>query len=104
MERFVWRGRVSEGKLEEYTRRHQEMWPEMEELMRRAGMRNYSIWHCGDELSGYYEYLGMDKKMKVYQAGQDVLNRWNEHMQGLMEMEKDENGNVKVWSMAWLME
>lgn len=104
MERFVWKGRVAEGTLDEYTRRHREIWPEMEELMRRTGMRNYSIWHCGDELIGYYEYLGMDKKMKAYEAGRDILDRWNAHMAGLMEMEKDETGRVKVWDMAWLME
>jgi L-rhamnose mutarotase len=104
MERFVWKGRVAEGKLEEYAKKHQEIWPEMEELMRRAGMRNYSIWNCGNELIGYYEYLGMDKKMAAYNAEKQILDRWNKHMEGLMEMDRDENGNVMNWSRIWLME
>lgn len=106
MERFCWKGRVAEGMLEEYAKRHREIWPEMEALMRRAGMRNYSIWHCGNELIGYYEYLGMEKKQAVYSdaEGKEILRRWNEHMAGLMEMEKDEKGEVKVWSLTWLME
>ena len=44
MERFCWKGHVNSGKLEEYARKHNEMYqthPEMEELMRAAGMRNY---------------------------------------------------------------
>ena len=106
LERFVWKGRVAPGKLEEYTKRHLEIWPEMESLMRAAGMRNYSIWHCGDELIGYYEFLGMDKKKAQYQSdvGQEILKRWNAHMRGLMEMEQDAAGNVKTWSQVWMME
>jgi L-rhamnose mutarotase len=46
----------------------------MEGLMRRAGMRNYSIWHCGNELIGYYEYLGMDKKLAAYDADRQISN------------------------------
>ncbi|MFB0919413.1 MAG: L-rhamnose mutarotase, partial [Oscillospiraceae bacterium] len=80
MERFVWKGCVAPGKLEEYTVKHREIWPEMEGLMRSAGMRNYSIWHCGNELIGYYEFLGMEKKNRIYKEHQDILDRWNRHM------------------------
>ena len=103
MERFVWKGRVLEGKLEEYIRKHREIWPEMVDLMHGAGMRNYSIWHCGNELIGYYEFDGMEKKSAYYAQHPDVLARWNEHMGGIMEMERDEDGNVKNWAQAWLM-
>lgn len=104
MERFVWKGRVAPGKLEEYAVKHREIWPEMEGLMLRAGMRNYSIWHCGDELIGYYEFLGMEKKNRVYQEHQDILDRWNRHMNGIMEMDRDEAGQVKNYTQIWLME
>ena len=43
MERFCWKGHVNPGKLEEYAAKHNAMYethPEMEELMRAAGMRN----------------------------------------------------------------
>lgn len=104
MERFVWKGRVAQGKLAEYTKKHLEIWPEMEELMRRAGMRDYSIWHCGGELIGYYEYLGTERKSAVYEANRDILDRWSRNMAGLMEMDRDADGNVKNWAMVWLME
>lgn len=104
MERFLWKGHVMDGKLEEYTRKHQEIWPEMEQLMRRAGMRNYSIWHNGNDLIGYYEFLGMEHKNQIYQEHQDILDRWNAHMGGIMEMDKDEAGHVKAYEMVWLME
>ncbi len=104
MESFVWKGHVTPGKLGEYTRKHREIWPEMERLMRCAGMRNYSIWNCGNDLIGYYEFLGMEKKTAVYKENQDILDRWNAHMGGIMEMDRDENGNVLNYSEIWLME
>ena len=41
--------------LEEYTRRHNEIWPELVELLKAAGICNYTIWNVGNELFGYYE-------------------------------------------------
>ena len=41
MERFCWKGHVNPGKLEEYAATHNAMYethPEMEELMRAAGL------------------------------------------------------------------
>lgn len=104
MERFIWKGHVAPEKLEEYTRKHREIWPEMEQLMRRAGLRNYSIWHCGNELIGYYEFLGMEKKQQIYQEHQDILDRWNAHMGGIMDMDRDEDGRIRNYALVWLME
>lgn len=55
MERYAWKARVLEGQLEEYKRRHDAIWPELAEVLRDAGIRNYTIWNVGDELFGYYE-------------------------------------------------
>lgn len=55
MERYAWKAAVLPGKIAEYCRRHDEIWPEMLEMFRRAGIRNYSIWQTGDTLFGYYD-------------------------------------------------
>ena len=104
MERFCWKGHVNPGKLEEYTAKHKAMYPEMEQLMRSAGMRNYSIWANGEDTIGYYEYLGMDRKTEVYSEHRDILARWNDNMEGLSGMDLDMDGKPKVWKMIWLME
>ena len=88
MERFCWKGHVNPGKLEEYAAKHNAMCRQMEELMRAAGMRNYSIWANGEDTIGYYEYL----------------DAWNKNMEGLSGMDLDEDGKPKVWKMIWLME
>jgi len=104
MERYVWKGHVAPGKIAEYIKKHDEIWPEMVDLMRKAGMRNYSIGNCGDELIGYYEFDGMDKKQEVYGMHKELLDRWNKHMGGIMEFDKDEAGNNRVFRQAFLME
>ena len=55
MERYAWKAAVLPGKMAEYRRRYDEIWPEMLEMFRRAGIRNYSIWQAGDTLFRYYE-------------------------------------------------
>ena len=39
MERYAWKATVKEGMLEEYVRRHNEIWPELTEVLRQAGIR-----------------------------------------------------------------
>ena len=41
MERYAWKATVLPGKLEEYIRRHNEIWPEMKDVLHQAGIRNY---------------------------------------------------------------
>ena len=88
MERFAWKARVLPGKLDEYIRRHDEIWPEMTEVLNQAGVHNYTIWNVGDELFGYYECESIAHAAKV-QAESPVVDRWNAYMKDVMEMELD---------------
>jgi L-rhamnose mutarotase len=89
MERFAWKAKLLPGAKAEYIRRHDEIWPEMTELLNNAGIHNYTIWCVGDELFGYYEAeQGVDFAAKA-QAGSPVVDRWNEYMKDVMRMEMD---------------
>ena len=105
MERYAWKATVKEGMLEEYVRRHNEIWPELTEVLRQAGIRNYTIWNCGSELFGYYECeKGADYAAAV-QAGSPVVDRWNEYMKDVMVMEMDpETGAQPRLTQVFLME
>jgi len=88
-ERYAWKATVKEGCLEEYIRRHDEIWPEMTELLKEAGISNYSIWNCGNLLFGYYECeKGRAFAAKV-QAESPVVARWDAYMKDVMVMERD---------------
>ena len=88
MERFAWKARVLPGKLDEYIRRHDEIWPEMTEVLNQAGVHNYTIWNVGDELFGYYECESIAHAAKV-QAESPVVDRWIAYRKDFMEMEMD---------------
>ncbi len=103
MERFAWKGTVLPGKTEEYKRRHAEIWPEMTEVLNRAGVHNYTIWLAGDELFGYYECESVEYAARV-QNESPVVARWNESMKDIMRMDFDgrdgEGGMERVFYHA----
>ncbi|MBO7631876.1 MAG: L-rhamnose mutarotase [Lachnospiraceae bacterium] len=89
MERYAWKARIKDGKKEEYKRRHDEIWQEMKNLLKSAGICNYSIWNVGDELFGYYECeKGIAYAAKT-QAESPIVAKWNEYMKDVMEMDTD---------------
>ncbi len=89
MERYAWKGRIVEGMLEEYIKRHDEIWPELTQVLNDAGIHNYTIWNVGDELFGYYECdKGVEFAAKT-QAESPVVDKWNEYMKDVLIMEMD---------------
>jgi len=49
---------------EEYERYHVKIWPEIEDALRKAGIRNYSIYHFDGMLFAYSEYHGPDEEFE----------------------------------------
>lgn len=91
MERYAWKATLKQGKKEEYIRRHNEIWKELVEVLKSAGIENYSIWLSGDILFGYYECkIGKDFAAKV-QAESEIVKKWDEYMKDVMDMTMDEN-------------
>ena len=43
MSNYAWVLEVRPGYEEEYKKRHDELWPEMKDMLRDAGIRNYNI-------------------------------------------------------------
>jgi L-rhamnose mutarotase len=88
MTRYAWVLEVRPGYEEEYVRRHQEIWPEMVEALRSAGMRNYSIFRHGLTLFGYFETDDLQKTQE-YLAGDATNQRWSEWMDPIMKVDID---------------
>ena len=95
MERYAWKAKIKEGKKAEYQKRHDEIWQEMRDLLKSAGICNYSIWNVDNDLFGYYECeKGIAFAAKV-QAESPVVARWNQYMEDVMEMELDPQTGVQ---------
>ncbi len=89
MERYAWKAILKDGMLEEYQRRHDEIWQELKMVLEEAGITNYTIWNVGNDLFGYYECkMGVEHAAKV-QAESEVVDRWNAYMKDVMTMELD---------------
>lgn len=95
MERFAWTAQLLPGRLDEYIRRHDEIWPEMTAVLEEAGIRNYSIWTDGQVLFGYYECDSVAQAAAV-QAASQVVSRWNEYMKDVMVMAFDPQSGTSV--------
>ena len=89
MERIAWNGRILPGKKGEYVKRHDEIWPEMTGLLKSAGICNYTIFCSGDKLFGYYECERGIEYAEKMQAKSAVVDRWNEFMKDVLELEMD---------------
>lgn len=74
--------------LDEYIRRHDAIWQELIDVLKYAGICNYSIWNVGNELFGYYECeKGIAFAAKV-QAESAVVDHWNDFMKDVtMELD-----------------
>ena len=84
MERFAWRASVKEGYVAEYKKRHDEIWPEMKDVLKRAGICNYTIFLDGNELFGYYE-CEMGAEYATYiQNESEIVEKWNEYMSDIL--------------------
>lgn len=95
VEKYTWRGTIAEGKKEEYIKRHDSLWPEMAEVLKEAGIRNYTIWENNNELFGYYECeKGVEYAAKV-QKESEVVARWNEYMKDILIMHIDKETGLQ---------
>jgi L-rhamnose mutarotase len=54
-----------------YLRLHAAVWPGVEETLRAANFRNYTIFLFGDLLFGYYEYDGDDLEADLARIAAD---------------------------------
>ena len=77
------------GFEEEYQRRHNPIWKELEEVLRSHGVHNYSIaLHPGTRQLFAYAEIEDEFRWKAI-AQTEVCRRWWDYMAELMEVNKD---------------
>jgi L-rhamnose mutarotase len=87
--RKAFRMSVNEGAEEEYARRHQPIWKDLEETLLAHGVRTYSIYLDPDtrDLFGYVEYETDEQWNAI--ADTEVCQRWWRHMRDVMPANAD---------------
>jgi len=89
---YAWVLEVRPGYEVEYLKRHDEIWPEMLEALREAGIRNYNIFRHGLTLFGYFETDDLEAT-KAYLRSSEVDKRWGQWMAPIMKIEIDPTTN-----------
>ena len=85
MEKYAFKMTLNAGMRDEYIRRHDEIWPELVELLKEAGVSDYSI-HLDEETDILFGVLwrttphGMDDL-----PSHPVMQKWWAYMADIME-------------------
>ena len=82
---------VHAGRQQEYVRRHQPIWPELEEMLLAHGIGTYSIFldPNTNDLFAYVEFETEEQWLAI--AETEVCRRWWSHMSGLMPSRDDKS-------------
>jgi len=89
--RKAFRMSVHKDKHEEYTRRHNPIWKDLEDTLFSHGVRSYSIYldPATSELFAYAEIESEERWNAI--ASTDVCKRWWHHMRELMPSNPDDS-------------
>lgn len=81
--------KLYEGMEKEYEKRHNELWPEMQDMIHEYGGKNYSIFWDKDTniLYGYIELES--EELWAESAQTDICKKWWAFMADIMETNPD---------------
>lgn len=93
--RKAFKMKLYEGKEKEYERRHNELWPEMKEMIHQYGGKNYSIF-LDKETNILYGYIEIESnELWTESAETEICKKWWKYMADIMETNSD-NSPVSV--------
>lgn len=89
MEKIAFRMTLLPGMAEEYKRRHDAIWPELVELLRGAGVEDYSI-HLDPETNALFAVLWRRADHDMDELpDHPVMRKWWAYMDDIMETNPD---------------
>ena len=88
-EKFAFKMKLHSSKLEEYRRRHDEIWPELVEALHEAKIRDYSIYY-DDETRILFATMWRSKDHGLEAlAKSELMRKWWAYMADIMETHPD---------------
>lgn len=89
MERFAFKMHLHPGQEDEYKRRHDEIWPELVDLLRDAGISDYSIF-LDAETGALFGVLKRSADHEMDKLPLDpIMQKWWDHMADIMHAAED---------------
>jgi len=81
--------KIYEGMADEYEKRHNELWPQMQDIIHEYGGKNYTIF-LDKETNVLFGYIEIEDPEKWEKAADTAVNRkWWDFMADIMETNPD---------------
>ena len=89
MQRVAFKMKVFPGREAEYKKRHDEIWPELAELLAAYGIRDYSIFHDPDTdiLFAFHRKTDSNRLSELF--AEPIMHKWFVHMADIMDTNTD---------------
>jgi len=95
MERIAFKMKLFNGVKEEYKRRHDEIWPELKELLKETGIHDYSIF-LDESTNSLFSILKIENAEALNSLPANaVMQKWWAYMKDLMEC-NDDNSPISI--------
>jgi L-rhamnose mutarotase len=89
MERIAFKMKLFPGHVAEYKKRHDEIWPELSQLLKSAGISEYSIFLDETTNSLFGVLKAKDRKALDNLPKHPVMQKWWTYMKDIMETNPD---------------
>ena len=95
MQRVAFKMQLKEGQKEVYIKRHGAIWPELENLLKAAGISEYSIF-LDDSTNTLFAFQKVEGNMGSQDLSENpIVKKWWNYMADIMEVNSD-NSPVTV--------
>lgn len=81
--------KLKKGFEAEYKQRHDELWPELEALLKATGIRHYAIFLDEETLTLFASFSIDDTAALAELPKQPVMQRWWKYMSDIMDSHPD---------------
>ena len=95
MKRVAFKMKLHKGQEAEYRKRHEAIWPDLVSLLKKSGIKDYSVFF-DDETRSLFAVLKIENESALNELPQQaVMQRWWSYMKDIMECNPD-NSPVSI--------
>lgn len=102
--RVAFKMHLNKGQKEEYKRRHDALWPELHQLLKEAGVSEYSIF-LDEETDILFAFQKVSGKGGSQDLGKtEIVQKWWKYMSDIMASNPDNSPVTKPLTELFYME
>ncbi|MCG8310288.1 MAG: L-rhamnose mutarotase [Cytophagales bacterium] len=104
MRRIAFKMHLNEGQKEEYIKRHDEIWPELKELLKATGISDYSIF-LDEETNTLFAFQKVSGEGGSQDLGKtEIVKKWWAFMADIMQTNPDNSPKTSELEEVFYMD